>query len=277
MCLILFAYQQHAQYPLVLAANRDEFYDRPTAPLHAWEDTPPILAGRDLQAGGTWLGLGVAGRFAALTNVRGAAPVLQNPPSRGELTRDFLQSELSAEHYLIQLSTQAHCYHGFNILLADTTGLWYFSNRNKQAPTRLTPGVYGLSNHLLNTAWPKIQRGKHSLASLLEHRSEPSLSALLALLQDRWQPPPEALPDTGIGLQREQLLAPIFIAGDHYGTRCSTALLLHQDGYWEIAERSYSSAGSGEELRSYHWPAEPLRVSSAACQNDEHAGSIHGA
>ena len=276
MCLILFAYQQHSQYPFVLAANRDEFYARPTAPLHTWEDTPPILAGRDLQAGGTWLGLGQAGRFAALTNVRGIGPVLSNPPSRGQLTRDFLQSTLSAEHYLEQLSTKANHYQGFNLLLADDTGLWYFSNRSKQPPLRLTPGIYGLSNHLLDTAWPKIQRGKKALSALIEQHTDPSLNALLNLLQDRWQPPPETLPDTGIGLQREQLLAPIFISGDHYGTCCSTALLLHDNGYWEIAERSYTTSVTNRSLHRFHWPAKSLGVLSAAYQNDQQAGPAHG-
>ena len=351
MCLILFAYRRHAQYPFVLAANRDEFHTRPTVPLHPWDETPPrsqrgpecrttadpgwvsetapggasagllrqegterqplhgpegssasnnavlaerfapqastrgekseaktpILAGRDLQAGGTWLGLSAAGRLAAVTNFRGTSAPLNASPSRGGLTLDFLQGEASADAYLAQLKTRADRYQGFNLLLGDHTGLWYFSNRAKHTPQRLTAGIYGLSNHLLDTDWPKISRGKHALAQILNNSAGPSLNALLDLLQDRWQPPSDTLPDTGIGLQREQQLAPIFIRGDDYGTRCSTALLLDRNGHWNIAERSYSPSGaSSGELRCYHWPAGPLSVLSAACHDDLQAGSDYG-
>jgi uncharacterized protein with NRDE domain len=249
MCLILLAYRQHRDYPLILAANRDEFYARPTQALQAWSDAPHILAGRDLQAGGTWLGVSESGRLAALTNYRGAYGTPNDPVhSRGELTAGFLQSKVCAQTYLTTLQHKAARYQGFNLLLYDASGLWYFSNRSEAPAQQLRPGVYGLSNHLLDTPWPKVTRGKQALRQAL---IAPSLDALLSLLQDRWQPPPEQLPDTGIEPQREQLLAPMFIAGEQYGTRCSTAVLQDQNKRWSIAERSHTS----DTLRQYQWPA----------------------
>jgi len=249
MCLILLAYRQHADYPLVLAANRDEFYARPTQALQPWPDAAHILAGRDLQAGGTWLGVDTAGRLAALTNYRGAVkPTAAR--SRGELTADFLRSDASAEAYLAQLSRAADRYQGFNLLLYDHSGLWYFSNRSSALAQQLTAGVYGLSNHLLDTPWPKTSRGKQALRQAL---IAPSLDALLSLLQDRWHPPSEQLPDTGLDERRERLLAPIFIAGEDYGTRCSTALLQDNNKRWSMAEHSHTTA----TVRRYQWPSAP--------------------
>lgn len=247
MCLILLAYKQHPEYPLILAANRDEFHRRPTQPLQPWPDAPQVLAGRDLQAGGTWLGVNADGHLAAVTNFRNPAQGTSGTRSRGDLTAGFLRGQTSAEAYLAELQLLADDYQGFNLLLGDASSLWYFSNRDTAGPRLLSAGVYGLSNHLLDTPWPKVERGKQALRQAL---IAPSLDALLSLLADRWQPPPEQLPDTGIGQQREQQLAPVFIAGTEYGTRCSTALLRHSSGHWSMAERTHAN----NLTRRYQWP-----------------------
>lgn len=232
MCLILFAWCQHPRYPLVLAANRDELYRRPSAPLAFWHDAPDLLAGRDQVAGGTWLGVTRGGRFAAVTNVRDPRRQRPEAPSRGHLVSEFLRSEQPAADYLAKLQSCAADYNGFNLLLGDSSGLQFFSNYD-QSPRVLAPGLYGLSNAPLDYPWPKVSRGKNLLAKLLP---QPTVAGLLGLLGDGSQPPDAALPDTGIGLQRERLLAPIFITGEHYGTRSSTALLLDAGGGVELAE-----------------------------------------
>ncbi len=237
MCLILFAWHQHPHYPLVLAANRDEFYQRPSAPLAFWPDAPTVLAGRDQIAGGTWLGLSRSGRFAALTNVRDPARRRPDAPSRGALVSGFLLGEQPATGYLADIQPRADDYNGFNLLLGDASGLHYFSSY-AGAPRRLVAGLYGLSNAELDRPWPKVERGKERLAAAL---AEPQLDALFELLGDRTQPPDQTLPDTGVGVDRERQLAPIFICGEHYGTRSSSVLLLDADGTAELAERDAAS------------------------------------
>jgi uncharacterized protein with NRDE domain len=239
MCLILFAYDSHPDYRLVLAANRDEFYDRPTAPAAFWEDSPDVLAGRDLRSGGTWMGVTRQGRVAAVTNFRD--PAGQNPdaPSRGWLVSDFLQGRAGAREYLEQLASHSAEYNGFNLLLADATSLGYYSNR-MQHPRLLGPGVYGLSNALLDAPWPKIVRGRAALADLLATGSGPSLEALFQLLADREVAGDEALPDTGIPREMERVLSPAFIASPRYGTRSSTVLLLDREGSVTLAERTFA-------------------------------------
>lgn len=254
MCLILLAYQQHPYYPLIVAANRDEFYDRPTAPLQPWSDVPEILAGRDLQAGGTWLGISQQQRFAAITNVRESGYTYSaDPPSRGKLTQAFLQETATAEHYVATIGSVIEQYRGFNLLLKDHNGLYYLSNRSSTSWQRLRAGLYGISNALLDTPWPKVERGKQALAELI-HRPELGrdelLAGLLGLLQDKHQPPMASLPNTGVGLQLEQQLAPIFIKSERYGTRCSTAVLLDQQGNWSISEYHYDD----HTVRQYDWP-----------------------
>lgn len=246
MCLILLAYRQHPQYPLILAANRDEFYRRPSAPLDFWEDAPQVLAGRDLVAGGTWLGATRTGRFAALTNVR--EPGLQNPtaPSRGALAADFLRGSVSAEAYLEALRPRADAFNGFNLLLGDGQGVYDFSNRGDGRIRQLSPGLYGLSNATLHhpdqpTIWPKEARGLVAVQRLLDR--EPTPESLLDLLQDRWQPPQDSLPDTGIGPDRERALAPIFIATPDYGTCSSAALLIDANGTLQFSERRHTRRG----------------------------------
>lgn len=220
MCLIALAWRVHPDFPLIVAANRDEFYHRPAAPAQFWEESPHVLAGRDLQAGGTWLGVTRTGRFAALTNYREpGAPA--GALSRGLLVSGFLEGQMSAADYADQVAQAGQQYSGFNLLLGDAQGLLAVSNRGL-APTPLPPGVHGLSNHLLNTPWPKVEKVKRGLAALLQQPL--SDEALLALMRDD-QPAADAdLPHTGVGLEMERLLSPLFIRSPRYGTRVSTLL-----------------------------------------------------
>ncbi|MFH1845383.1 MAG: NRDE family protein [bacterium] len=243
MCLILFANQVHPDYPLVLAANRDEFYDRPTAQLAQWDDQPDLFAGRDLHAGGTWLGLTRSRRLAAVTNYREPGVHRSGAPSRGELVTDFLTGRAGASEHLQELAGRAAGYNGFNLLLGEGQDLYYFSNREPVdgvVTTPLAPGLYGLSNHLLDTPWPKVRRGKESMAALLDGTDEPLPTPFLELLGDGELAPDDELPDTGVGLDWERRLSPMFIESPDYGTRCSTVILRERRGLVTIAERSFN-------------------------------------
>ncbi|MNG86358.1 hypothetical protein D3C81_1343720 [compost metagenome] len=238
MCLIVFAWRPGHALPLIVAANRDEFYARPTQALAAWADAPGVYAGRDLEAGGTWLGVGPQGRFAALTNIRDPGQAL-GPRSRGELVAGFLQGELGVEAYLDQVASRSAQYSGFNLLVGDGQRLGYLHARDP-APCLLEPGVYGLSNAGLDTPWPKLVKARSALEGLL-HRPDPQ--RLLALLGDA-EPAPEAeLPETGVGLATEKLLSSVFIASQNYGTRASTVLIVDDQGKRQIIERSYGPFG----------------------------------
>ena len=227
MCLILFAYKVHPKYKLMVAANRDEFYQRPTAPVHYWEDDPEILAGRDLEKLGTWMGVTKTGRFAALTNYRDPKEVTQGKRSRGELVANALQYKGDIKEYMQSLVRNNDTYPGYNLLAGDSDELYYYSNVEKELIT-VTPGIYGVSNHLLNTTWPKVQTGKEGLAAILDSNQEDLVEPLLTLLQKADQAPDEELPQTGVSLDLERLLSPMFIKSDNYGTRSSTVLLMNE-------------------------------------------------
>ena len=258
MCLILLAYNAHQRYKLLVAANRDEFHARPATPLGFWPDQPHLLAGRDLQAGGTWFGVSRAGRFAALTNYRepSSAQKPKDAPSRGHFVRDFLSTPQSAQAWLASLAACAGAYHGFNLLLSDATGLYAYSNR-AAGTVVVPPGVHGLSNHVLNTPWPKLERGKRALHQLLsQQRLEPE--QVLELLLDRTPAPDAALPATGVPLLWERWLSPIFIAeAPGYGTRASTVLLVEHSGLVRLLEVTWNPAGqqAGIQQFSLYWPA----------------------
>ena len=240
MCLILCAYDIHPRYRLILAANRDEFYDRPTKGLAYWDDTPKILAGRDLKARGTWLGVTGKGRLAAITNYREPHNIKAQAPSRGGLVTDFLIAEATPRQYCEQIAQDSQNYNGFNLILGDADQLCYCSNRSHAIVT-LEPGYYGLSNHLLDTPWPKVEKGKTKLQALLKNGDEIDLDLLFALLHDQSQPPDQTLPDTGVGMEWERILAPLFIQSPVYGTRSSSIILIDRSNQVTFVERTYDT------------------------------------
>ena len=242
MCLILTALDSHRNYPLVIAANRDEFYDRPTAPAAFWGDRPWMLGGRDLTAGGTWLGIDRRGRFAAVTNYRQGERETAAPRSRGLLVSDFLAAGIDAGTYVTQVERESALYNGFNLLVGDARELRYFSNREGRARV-LGTGIYGLSNHLLDTDWPKVTSSKSALRALLSDAGAELVPSLFALLADRRQAVDESLPQTGIGLQWERLLSSAFISSQEYGTRSSTVVLVGRDGGILFVERRFGPGG----------------------------------
>jgi uncharacterized protein with NRDE domain len=238
MCLIVFAWRPGHAQPLIVAANRDEFYARPTQPLAQWADAPHVHAGRDLEAGGTWLGIGANGRFAALTNIR-KPDQPASPKSRGELVAGFLSGEMSIDDYLSDVVARSAEYAGFNLLVGNSNELWHFNAWDTEA-VMLAPGVYGLSNAGLDTPWPKVLKAKAALSELLD---DPQPAALLAILSDSATAPLTELPDTGVGLATETLLSSVFIASPTYGTRASTALIVSADGTRVMVERSFGPYG----------------------------------
>ena len=238
MCLILFAWKMQENFPLALAANRDEFYERPSAPADFWDDAPDLLAGRDLQEGGTWLGITRKGRLAALTNYRDPASLKIGAPSRGRLVSDYLRGRETPEVYLRRIGPDADRFNGFSLLVGDPDQLFCFSNRG--APQCLGPGIYGLSNHLLDTPWPKVAQGKRALKALLKEKKGLSPEALFELLADGSRPPDGRLPDTGVGLEWERILSPLFIESPVYGTRSSTVLLIDRNGKVTFVERGFN-------------------------------------
>jgi uncharacterized protein with NRDE domain len=266
MCLIALAWAQHPRYPLVVAANRDEFLQRPSAVLDWWLPSPgaaPVLGGRDLQAGGTWMGLSANGRLALLTNVRDPAQIKPLAPSRGVIVPAWLNTPQSAESFCAALATAGH--NPFNLLAVDWAGneCWY-AGAPTPSPLPLSPGLYGLSNAALDTPWPKVQRLKLALAqALAEITSTLTLeAALFSALADRSPVADSALPDTGVGIERERGLAPAFIhapaAG--YGTRCSTLLIVERSAQGlgvQMIERQFDAAGRAclqRRARLAGWP-----------------------
>ena len=238
MCLIVLAWRPGHAQPLLLAANRDEFYARPSQPLGEWPDAPGLFAGRDLEAGGTWLGIGPGGRFAALTNIRDPGQAA-GTRSRGKLPVYFLRGELSALDFLQRLEGQCGQYSGFNLLCGDARQLCHFSSLERRA--RVLPGgIYGLSNAGLDTPWPKLQRAKAALAARLH---DPRPDRLLELLADPTQAADSQLPQTGIGLAGERLLSSVFIASPSYGTRASSVLIIDAEGNRLLIERSFGCNG----------------------------------
>ncbi len=251
MCLILLAWQAHPDYPLVVAANRDEFFARPTAPATFWNDAPQVLAGRDLEAGGTWLGFTRFGRFAALTNYRDPASNLPKASSRGLLVSRFLSGTQTSESYLADLQTESARYNGYNLLFGNQDALYYHSNRDTTAQ-RLEPGVYGLSNHLLDTPWPKVARGKSAMARVND--ALPDEAPLFALLRDDQRAPDDALPRTGISLEWERMLSAAFIQAPGYGTRSSTVLWVNKSGEAHFTECSFAPDGGETGRVEYAFP-----------------------
>jgi len=253
VCLILIAHHAHPAYRLVVGANRDEHYARPTAAAAFWPDAPEVLAGRDLDASGTWLGVTRSLRFAAVTNFRDSAALRSTGArSRGELTSRFLRGAMPAAEYMEEVRRNAGDYNGFNLFVADATGLFYFSNRDGVV-RELGPGLYGLSNHLLDTPWPKVAELKPRLAAALRTPLDPK--EIRTLLADRTVASDRDLPDTGVGLERERALSPAFVVTETYGTRSTTALAIGMDGRVTFNEWSYGRGGTPEGERAFTFVA----------------------
>ena len=238
MCLILFAYHSHPAYKLILAGNRDEFYERPSAPAKFWEDAPQLLAGKDLRAEGTWFGITKGGRLAGITNYRDPKSLKKNAPSRGRLVSRFLLGSKSPRSYLDGVMKDARKYNGFNLIIGHKNELYWYSNRGK-AVRKLNPGVYGLSNHLLDTTWPKVVNGKSALTGLISKTTIPGSDDFFRMLGDLTAPDNDSLPDTGVGLERERMLSPMFISSPDYGTRSSTLLFIDRKDRVTFIERTY--------------------------------------
>jgi len=242
MCLALIAYRAHPRYPLVLAANRDEFHARPAQALHWWKDGVRMLAGRDLQAGGGWLGLDRAGRIALVTNYRDPSLPRPEGTSRGLLIGEFLGGAESASEFADATASRAGQFSGFNLLAMDHEGLSYVTSHPQPEARMLLPGIYGLSNKQLDTPWPKLLRARERFERELAG-DYPQPEALMRMLSDRSIASDKELPDTGIGLEWERLLSSAFIVSDGYGTRCSTVVLIGSDGHVTVEERSHAPDG----------------------------------
>ncbi len=245
MCLLVVAWRCHPDHRLVVAANRDEYHARPTAPLAPWSDTAGIVAGRDLQANGTWLAIDGRARFGSVTNFREFGRRKRSAPSRGGLVPAYLGQPGTAREYLQGLETDAPGYAGFNLLLADEDSLWYASNRADQFARPLSPGIYGLSNEFLDTPWPKLLRVKARIAELLRAPSQLQVlfEALFAVLADREPADPATLPESELSPEWARKLSAPFVLDPAYGTRCSTVLTIGNDGAVTLAERRFDSDG----------------------------------
>lgn len=237
MCLIFIAVKSHPRYKLVIAANRDEFYARRTAPAGFWSDHPQILGGRDLEAMGTWLGITKSGRLCMVTNFRDLRNIKAKAPSRGKLVADFLLDKISGEAYLEKVDSHAKEYNGFSLIAGTVDFLFYLSNYRKGL-IQLNSGLFGLSNHLLETPWPKVEKGKREIEILLKGQ-QINTGDLFKILSDETISPDEALPDTGVGLERERSLSPAFIRSPGYGTRSSTVILVDYSNNVSFNERVY--------------------------------------
>ncbi len=236
MCLLLISYKNHPIYKLIIAANRDEFYNRPALPANYWQECPFLLGGRDLKAGGTWLGITKQGRFSAITNYRDMRINKENAPSRGNLTTNFLTGEFSAKEYLDRLKQSANKYNGYNLIFGDIDDLFYFSNQ-AQEHVKLTPGIYGLSNHLLDTPWPKVEKSKKSFNNILT-KDNISAEDLFNILSDKSLPPDDLLPDTGLKIEIERAVSPVFVETPFYGTRSSTVIFCEMNNKITFYEKS---------------------------------------
>jgi uncharacterized protein with NRDE domain len=242
MCLALIAYRTHPRYPLVLAANRDEFHARPAQALHWWNDGVRMLAGRDLQAGGSWLGLDGAGRIALVTNYRDPSIPRPEGISRGSLIGEFLGGARNASEFAHATAARARDFSGFNLLAMDREGLAYVTSHPEPEARMLAPGIYGLSNRQLDTPWPKLLRARDRFERELAV-DHPKPEALMRMLSDRCVATDGELPDTGVGLEWERLLSSAFIVSDSYGTRCSTVVLIGSDGHVTVEECSHAPDG----------------------------------
>jgi len=238
MCLILLGINSHPDYKLILTGNRDEFYDRPTAKATFWDEAPSLLAGKDLLGRGTWFGITKGGRIAAISNYRDPKSVKNGAPSRGRLVSSFLLGNHSPASYLDGLTGEADRYNGYNLIVGRKDRLFWYSNRSNGIK-ELGPGIYGVSNHLLDTPWPKVIKGKSEFTGLVSRPILAGPDEFFNMLTDRTVASDKDLPDTRVGLDRERMLSPIFVSSPDYGTRSSTLLLIDRDNRVTFIERTF--------------------------------------
>ena len=255
MCLLAFRWLDHPTYSLIFAGNRDEAYARPTQPARYWDAYPNILGGRDLKAGGTWMGVTRSGRWSVITNVRDPSRQRPGAPSRGHLVTNYLQSADAPEAFACALAEETGRYNAFNLLVGSPSDCWYVSTEQESAEP-VSPGIHGMSNAELDTSWPKTDRAKREMRQRTQPRatsngqSKIKPEILLDMLDNREPYPPPTLPDTGVGLELEKLLSPMFITSGEYGTRASTVLLIRRDGHVTFAERTFER-GEEKKTRTY--------------------------
>lgn len=240
MCLIVFAINHHPDYPLILAGNRDEFFARPTTPAAQWQDHPALFGGRDVHAGGTWMALHQDGRIASVTNYRDLKNLKDDAKSRGELPVNYLLGSQSANAFLAKLHPEAQLFNGFNLLLYERKAMYHYSNYEGKI-NRVTDGVHGLSNALLDTPWPKVNRLKQAFTEAIS--SDFTHASLLDLMHDDELAPDEQLPDTGVGYDLEKMLSAICIRSEKYGTCSSSVITVSKSGEIAFTERTYPVGG----------------------------------
>ena len=257
MCLILLAWNAQREHPLILAANRDEFFARATQPAGSWPESPAVVGGRDLEKGGSWLAVSAAGRLAAVTNFRDGTRRRGGRRSRGLLVSDFVLSELDPSAFLADVRARRDAYDGFNLLVAADSDLLHYSNVSDEITT-VAAGVHGVSNHLLDTPWPKVERGKQALARLLDGDRDALAAGLFDALADTHSPPDDELPSTGVSPEWERALGRAFIHTSGYGTRASTVVLMERSGRLTFLERNFAATGAPAETRAFQLsPARP--------------------
>lgn len=253
MCIAYLALEAHPDWPLFIAANRDEVHQRASLAAAPWKSHPDVIAGIDLHGGGTWLGVTHHGRYGLLTNYREAGIHLEAAPSRGELVSNFLTSSVPPADYVETIRQSAKLYNGFNLIVGDLTNSWYVSNRAPEPNTQsLGQGRYVISNHLLDTPWPKAERLRQAFEKLAMDSLTHSLPAIFAILKDTTPADDTQLPCTGLSREQERLLSSPFIISPDYGTRCSTIIAVHKDGQGILSEASYDAAGT--MTQRHDWP-----------------------
>lgn len=255
MCLAVIAYLAHPDWPILIVANRDEFHDRPSTAMHVWDSEPRVLAGKDLRAGGTWLGMNHRAHIALLTNVREPGRLSPDAPSRGKLVESYLFGSDSAEQFAKHIFGKPDVHNGYNLLVMDKTGGVVISNRPSTHATRIEPGVHGLSNASLNTPWPKLTRTTTAVRQLLNRSPWLQPEQLIEVMQDDAPPEDALIPQTGLSQDRERLLASPFIRSPDYGTRCTTTLMRHRSGVTYVQELRYRS--DGHPFEQTRWVLSP--------------------
>lgn len=235
MCLIVFANNYHSEYKLIFAANRDEFFERPASPAHFWKDDP-LLAGKDLKGGGTWCGITKAGRFAAITNYRDIKSIKKDAVSRGKIVTDYLTGTSSPEFYSKGLADSANLYNGYSLIFGSVSVLYFFSNRTKKLE-KVENGIHGLSNHLIDTPWFNVKRGKEFLEKAV-NKGENLIDNLFTMLSDKTTSPENELPETGLDKETENKISSVFVELPEYGTRSSTVILVDKHNNVTFIEKS---------------------------------------